>query len=229
MCPSSWTPKSVPGGNLYLHYGTLWTMQDVKISRNGKRLTRLVEEMSPTSQSLLLFYHNHLQKPHSTGTEYSQHGISGGKSPGQQQIDLNNRPRLVPVQQKFIVDQPSPLSASFELWQSIVCLHQVADSVVGAHPDARPLAERSTTPTKQVSYAWVPSTAQTSSQSALSGLRTVNYVLERIRTRNTQVPARAARPVAQGRMLPPLLATRSTRRVSTRPGGRMRTTRATLV
>jgi hypothetical protein len=81
---------------------------------------------------------------------YSEHDISGCKSPGPQQIDYKNRPRPVPVPsdsqrpeipQHFtetVVGQQNFSSASFVLWQPIVALHQAADSVFGAHPGAEP-------------------------------------------------------------------------------------------
>jgi hypothetical protein len=79
----------------------------------------------------------------------------------------------------------------------------LADSIVGAHPDVRPLAERSTTPTKQVSYVGMLSTGagkftigivrSTRASPPPVGLKTVNRVLERIRTRNTRMRTARAR------------------------------------
>jgi hypothetical protein len=41
------------------------------------------------------------------------------------------------------------------LWDSAVHLHQVADDVVGAHPDALPLEDRFSPTNAQISFPWV--------------------------------------------------------------------------
>jgi hypothetical protein len=43
------------------------------------------------------------------------------------------------------------------LWDSAVHLHQVADDVVGAHPEALPLEDRFTPADAQISFPWVSS------------------------------------------------------------------------
>ncbi|KAJ7665943.1 hypothetical protein DFH06DRAFT_1323104 [Mycena polygramma] len=44
-----------------------------------------------------------------------------------------------------------------DIWQSTVHIHQAADGVVGAHPDALPLEDRPALADAQISFPWVPS------------------------------------------------------------------------
>ncbi|KAJ6595635.1 hypothetical protein DFH09DRAFT_1272933 [Mycena vulgaris] len=63
-------------------------------------------------------------------------------------------PPLVKFRRAFSYLFPEDLMA---LWESAAHLHQLADDVVGAHPDALPLAERFAPVAPQVSFPWVSS------------------------------------------------------------------------
>ncbi|KAJ6478769.1 hypothetical protein C8R47DRAFT_1219319 [Mycena vitilis] len=60
------------------------------------------------------------------------------------------------LKQKVSMETPSALLG---LWQSALHLHQTADGVVGAHPDALPLEDRATSAGAQMSFRWVASSS----------------------------------------------------------------------
>ncbi|KAJ7927524.1 hypothetical protein B0H13DRAFT_2554923 [Mycena leptocephala] len=102
---------------------------------------------------------------------YSGHWLAG-PNPSSPKQTVNKSSSLVnrPVPQRQVpqqfadqaVKQPQ-IETTFSperllaLWDSAVYLHQVADDVVGAHPDALPLEDRFTQADAQISFPWVSS------------------------------------------------------------------------